>query len=203
MTTTSTDRRARYLEVAQRLFAEHGFVGTTMDMIVAEAGGSKATLYQYFPEKDALVAGLMDQVAASVSSRTPSLAVDDVPLEEALTIIGRRALEGVVSPRAIGLLRLCLGEYGRFPELARVVWEHGPAVTYANFRRFLEERQARGEVRVEDTQLAAEHFIAGIVGHLQLKVAMGMAEPPSSDEIDRRVAAAAATFLARYGTETP
>jgi TetR/AcrR family transcriptional repressor of mexJK operon len=102
-------------------------------------------------------------------------------------------------PGAVTLLRLSLGEYGRFPQLARVVWEHGPAVTYANFQRFLADRQERGELEVDDPQLASEHFIAGIVGHIQLKVAMGITEPPSPEESEQRVAAAAATFLSRYG----
>lgn len=197
------DRRERYLAAAQRLFAEHGFVGTTMDMIVAEVGGSKATLYRHFPSKDALVAGLMDQVATFVSRPMTDILRGDEPLEEALATIGAAALRGVVSPRAVAILRLCLGEYGRFPELARTVWDHGPAVTYANFRRFLEERERRGELRVEDTQLAAEQFIAGIVGHLQPKVAMGVADPPGEDEIEVRVASAVATFLARYAIQKP
>lgn len=204
MSTVSTaradiaERRRRYLAAAQELFAEHGYAGTTMDMLVGEVGGSKATLYQYFPSKEALVRGLMDEVASSISGSTVELVDADVPLEAALSRIGRAALDGVLGPRATTLFRLSLGEYGRFPELARVVWEKGPAVTYADFRRFLDERQRRGEVRVEDTQLAAEQFIAGLVGHLQPKVAMGIAEPPGPAESDRRVASAVRTFLARY-----
>ena len=46
------DRRANYVEVALRLFAEHGYHGVTMDEVVAEAGGSKATLYRYFASKE-------------------------------------------------------------------------------------------------------------------------------------------------------
>lgn len=195
------DRRARYLEAALRLFATHGFVGTTMDMIVAEVGGSKATLYRHFPSKDELIAGLMDQVVAAMSARTPPATLDDAPLEQALTTVGSALLRAVVSPGAVTLLRLCLGEYGRFPDLARVVWEHGPAVTYANFARLLDQRRSRGELAVDDLQLASEHFLAAIAGHIQLAVAMGMREPPGEDEIERRVAAAVATFIARYGTK--
>jgi TetR/AcrR family transcriptional regulator, mexJK operon transcriptional repressor len=194
------DRRSLYLAIAQELFAEHGFVGTTMDMIVARAGGSKATLYRHFPSKDSLIAGLIDQVAGAIF-HDPMAEMDDLPLEEALTRIGLAFLQGVASPRAIILLRLCLGEYGRFPELSKVVWEHGPAITYANFQRFLQVRERRGEIRdIDDYQFASEQFIAGIVGHLQPKVAMGIAEPPSPEESERRVASAVKTFLSRYGT---
>ncbi len=195
---SGADRRARYLAAALARFAHHGFDGTTMDMLVADVGGSKATLYKHFPSKNALVAGLMDDIAAGISRPGLDAERDERPLEAVLTEIGTAALRGVVAERAVTVLRLCLGEYPRFPELARTVWEHGPAVTYATFTAFLEERQRRGEIRVDDPQLAAEHFVAGIVGHLQLKVAMGMAAPPDEPEIARRVAAAVRAFLAAY-----
>ena len=194
------ERQDRYLNAAQRLFAKHGFVGTTMDMILAEVGGSKATLYKCFPSKDALVAGLMDRVSQSVGQDRDALN-DERPLEEALLGYGEAVLRAVTSERAVTLLRLCLGEHGRFPELSRVVWEHGPAITYARFRAFLDARTRAGEAHVEDPQLAAEQFIAGIVGHIQLKIAMGQAAPLNDDEITGRVASAVATFLARYGVE--
>ncbi len=194
------DRRRAYLDAAQRLFAEHGFERTTMDMLVAAVGGSKATLYKHFPSKDSLVAGLMQDVADVVNRPAPMIVADDAPLVAALTAFGESALRGVVSRQAIAILRLCLGEYSRFPELSAVVWEHGPAVTYANFRDFLEQRRADGELLVDDAQLAAEQFIAGIVGHLQLKVAMGIAEPPDEAEIARRVASAVEAFLAAHAT---
>jgi TetR/AcrR family transcriptional repressor of mexJK operon len=195
------DRRDRYLDAALTLFAAHGFVGTTMDMVVEGVGGSKATLYKNFPSKDALVAGLIDRVSAGVAVANPALR-DDVPLESALEQYGQSVLRGVVSDRAVALLRLCLGEYGRFPELSRVVWEHGPAVTYARFRAFLDARVRAHELVVPDTQLAAEQFLAGIVGHLQPKFAMGQARPLTDAEITRRVASATETFLARYRAPT-
>jgi TetR/AcrR family transcriptional repressor of mexJK operon len=197
------DRHQRYLDAALKLFSAHGFVGTSIDMILAEVGGSKATLYKHFPSKDALIAGLMDRVVEAMARRPAAQGLDELPLEEALTIIGAGLLRAVVSPGAVTLLRLSLGEYGRFPKLAQVVWDHGPAVTYRNFASFLADRRAKGELAVEDLQLAAEHFLAAIAGHIQLKVAMGMREPPDDAEIDQRVAAATATFLARYAAKPP
>ncbi|MBK8206667.1 MAG: TetR/AcrR family transcriptional regulator [Planctomycetes bacterium] len=198
MQAKSKARHERYLAVAMQLFAEHGFVGASTDEIVARAGGSKATLYSLFPTKESLVTGLMDQLAAAMNRSTPEPALQSLPLREALTRIGLDALRGVTSERAVTLLRLALGEYNRFPELSATLWKHGPAITYANFRAFLKLRQKRGELDVDDTQLAAEHFFGSIVGHLQWKVAMGICKPPTPAEQKRRVVAAVKTFLARY-----
>jgi AcrR family transcriptional regulator len=195
------DRKDRYLDAALKRFANHGFVGTTMDMIVSDVGGSKATLYKQFPSKDALVAGLMDRVSHSIQNVGDALDADQ-PLEHALTTFGRAVLSGVTSEQAVASLRLCLGEYGRFPELARAVWEHGPAVTYGRFKTFLEQRAQAAELHVDDAQLAAEHFIGGLVGHIQLKIAMGQAAALGEEEIQQRVAAMVQTFLARYAIDS-
>jgi hypothetical protein len=142
----------------------------------------------------------MDRVAGQMAGTSVEAETAAAPLEEALVRIGTAAHRGVLGAHAVSVLRLCLGEQSRFPELARVVWDHGPAITYANFRAFLTERRERGEIDVEDLQFAAEQFLAGIVGHIQLKVAMGVAPVPDDDEIAARVTSAVQTFLARYGT---
>lgn len=192
---TDLDRRQSYLDAAHRLLAEHGFERMTMDMVVAEVGGSKATLYKHFPSKVAVLHGLMEHIATTINVATPALVDSDLPLEEILASVGRAALRGVLSPEAITMLRLSLGEYTRFPELATLVWENGPAVTYRNVRELFEERHRRGELDIDDAQLAAEQFVAGLVGHLQPKIAMGQAEPPDDAEIERRVQSAVHTFL--------
>lgn len=45
---------------AFRLFAEHGFEGTTLDMIAAEVGVGRRTLFRYFPSKNDIAWGLFD-----------------------------------------------------------------------------------------------------------------------------------------------
>jgi AcrR family transcriptional regulator len=198
-----SERRGRYLDAALRLFAEHGYVGTTMDMVIAETGGSKATLYKHFPTKEDLVTGLMARVADTVSHVMDDPTTSTLPLAQELTAIARSTCQGVWSPGAAAVLRLCLGEYGRFPDLAHTVWTVGPTRTYANFRAFLVERQRRGEIVVDDPQIAAEQFLGGLVGHVQLKIAFGMTDPPTEAEVDVRVESAVTTFLARYATRPP
>ncbi len=179
-------------------FSTHGYVGTSMDMVVSDVGGSKATLYRYFPTKDALVAGLIERVGETVGADMIDPTSSTAPLEDELVAIGQAACHGVWSQSAVAVLRLCLGEFNRFPELAETVWEAGPARTYANFRAFIAERQRRGEIAVDDPQIAAEQFIGGLVGHQQLKVAFGMGETPTQAGVDARVAHAVRWFMLQY-----
>lgn len=49
------------LEAAAQVFAERGFTGGTTNHIAARAGVSIGSLYQYFPNKDSILVGLMER----------------------------------------------------------------------------------------------------------------------------------------------
>lgn len=53
-------RRDQILDAALRIFARKGFAESTVDEIAVEAGLAKATLYLYFPSKEALLQKLVD-----------------------------------------------------------------------------------------------------------------------------------------------
>lgn len=76
------------LEAAAELFAERGYARATTNRIAARAGVSIGTLYQYFPNKDALVLALLEahqaEVREVVDECLARLADPDVPLGTAL-----------------------------------------------------------------------------------------------------------------------
>ncbi len=51
--------RSAILDAAARAFARRGFAGITMDDLAKEAGYSTASLYNYFPNKDAVLNALV------------------------------------------------------------------------------------------------------------------------------------------------
>lgn len=53
--------RARILDAARVIFAEHGYAGGTTNRIADEAGLSVGSLYQYFPNKDAILVELVNE----------------------------------------------------------------------------------------------------------------------------------------------
>jgi AcrR family transcriptional regulator len=56
--------REHLLQAAGTLFGKNGYAATSIDDIVSEAGASRATLYAYFPSKDALLAEIVERMWA-------------------------------------------------------------------------------------------------------------------------------------------
>jgi AcrR family transcriptional regulator len=62
----SADTVATILEAAARILERQGFAGYNTNAVAALAGVSIGSLYQYFPNKDALVAALIERETAVV-----------------------------------------------------------------------------------------------------------------------------------------
>jgi AcrR family transcriptional regulator len=79
------------LQAAAELFAEHGYARTTTNKVAVRAGVSVGSLYQYFPNKDSLLAGLMEQhhvdVHRVVGSALERLADPATPLEDGIRVL--------------------------------------------------------------------------------------------------------------------
>jgi AcrR family transcriptional regulator len=77
------DSRERFLIAAERLFMEHGYKGTTIRAICAEAGTSLAILNRNWPSKEALFAEMLkrhfDPLHEAQNRRFGELAVVDNP----------------------------------------------------------------------------------------------------------------------------
>lgn len=58
---------AHLVDVATRLFAEHGYEGTSIEAVLAESGASRGSLYHHFPGKEALFFAVMENVAGRVA----------------------------------------------------------------------------------------------------------------------------------------
>lgn len=82
----SAETVERILSAAARIFDERGYRGTTTNHVAQQAGVSIGSLYQYFPNKDALLVALaerhVDDVASRFGARLATLRQDRPPLDD-------------------------------------------------------------------------------------------------------------------------
>jgi AcrR family transcriptional regulator len=114
------------LQGAMQEFLTHGFAATTMDNITAVAGVSKATVYSYFPDKEALFIALMEHLiqrqGGICDQLNPQLFQGEpaqVVVKIANIFIDRFSASVGDTPELLDLLRLAIAESGRFPLLAQ------------------------------------------------------------------------------------
>jgi TetR/AcrR family transcriptional repressor of mexJK operon len=199
----STRKRAAILEAATTVFLRNGYLGTSMDEIAALAGVSKQTVYKHFADKESLfseiVLSTVDEAGDPVHADVLGLA-DSGDLEADLRDLARRQLALVLQPRLMQLRRLVIGEVGRFPELGRTFYERGQGRTGAALATAFERLAARGELDLEDPDLAATHFNWLIMSApVNRAMLLGDEEIPAAADLDRYADSGVRAFLAAYG----
>jgi TetR/AcrR family transcriptional regulator, mexJK operon transcriptional repressor len=189
-------------EAATELFLRNGYLGTSMDDVAARARVSKQTVYTHFDDKERLftelVLGNTERVDEFVDEMG-RLLEDTTDPERDLGELARRYVRTVVQPQVLQLRRLVIGEASRFPELARTYYERMPKRMVAALATHLERLASRGMLRVEDPQLAAEHFVA-LVLWIPLDRAMFVPDGATAPapELERLADAGVRVFLATY-----
>lgn len=95
--------RQRILEAAERLFAEHGFAGTSLRAIIREAGVNLAAVHYHFGSKEALLEAVVARHFGPLNEERLR-ALDQVEREA-----GRRrpSARGIIEAFVGPVLRLC------------------------------------------------------------------------------------------------
>ncbi|MFV1592037.1 TetR/AcrR family transcriptional regulator [Phaeobacter sp. JH20_36] len=184
---------------ARDVFMAHGFEGASVDDIAREAGVSKATLYSYFPDKRLLFMEVARHGCARQADTAVSIGAGCCDPETALREAGHHVLSVILSEFGVKMFRICVAEADRFPDLGRRFYESGPATIRAQLREYLAEATARGELRIEDLDLAADQFAELCRADMFLRLLFNIDADIGDDERERVVEAAIKTFLARYG----
>jgi AcrR family transcriptional regulator len=190
-------RREAILTVAREVFLEEGYQAASMSAIAARLGGSKATLYTYFPSKEALFEGYIRDQCGRVAADILDFA-DGQSVRQVLTRFGESYLDHILSPWLVRTFQIIVAEARRTPELARLFFEAGPLVGRERLARYLEEARARGEIEAADCRHAAWQFMALCRVH-HMEAVLELDPKPSSDTIAADVASAVEMFVARYG----
>lgn len=199
-----TRSRALIMAAAARVFLQRGFPGTSVDDIAAEAGVSKRTVYNVFDDKEQLFRAIIGEAIATAERFSHDFAAttaeaDDV--EAALVSLARELAASVLSGRVVPLRRLLIGEASRFPEFAAEYYERAPGRVMAAVAAALRTLDERGLLRIDDAELAAEHFAFLAIGPSLDRALFDLASDTDAATAERAVERAergAAAFLRAY-----
>lgn len=184
------ERRLAILDVARRSFLEHGYSATSMSAISAELGGSKGTLWSYFPSKEELFAAVLDQATTAYRQQLGDLLEPSADLWITIVTFCRSFIEKITSPDSVRLHRVIASEAARFPEVGEIFYRRAPEPTQQMLADFFAGQMAVGHMREADPRIAARALACLCMGWLHQRVIWGIAEPtPETIEVEAQAAA--------------
>ncbi|MGH6760037.1 MAG: TetR/AcrR family transcriptional regulator C-terminal domain-containing protein [Phyllobacterium sp.] len=196
-------KRESVLEAAAQVFCREGFAGASIDLIAAEAGVSRQTVYNHHREKDALFVAVVNDVIermnASLFATLSTFPADGTTLEADLTAFVLRFSRNCICNRDGKFLRkLFQAEGERYPELFRSWQENGPCHVWPAIAARFARLAHAGALDIDDPDLAARQFLALVNCDLQMLTLLG--EMPSDEQLEASARNAIRTFLRAYGS---
>jgi TetR/AcrR family transcriptional regulator, mexJK operon transcriptional repressor len=194
-------RRDLFLDAAMEVFVERGFEAASLQEIVARAGGSLATLYRLFGNKEGLFQAVIERKAHSVFGALDVPRNLDREPAEVLREIGSQLLDLILSPEAIGVHRLIISEAAKNPQLRETFMALGPRRVYEFLADYFSAQTKAGRLAVGDPSLATVQFLEMIKGDYYMRRLLGEEVRLSAKERRRVVDHAVGIFLQGVSSE--
>ena len=194
-------RLARMLAAATELFLRDGYEQTSIDAILVQSGGSKATLYAYFPTKEDLFRAVIDGVLVEPAPSRSSTRIATCARCSRKFAVDR--LHVIFSSRHRAVLQVDHRRTRAVPgsRAARISSAGRSAATSCSSNIWRASGTA-DVLEVDDTEEAAEFFV-GMLLHRWYKELLLLNAPTPSDEVlQRRAEHVAGRFLEAFHRRT-
>lgn len=181
-------RRQMLVRAAQELIADRGFEGLRIREVADRVGINNATLHYYFPTKQALVRGVVDDIVGRLE-RVPTGDADLRPRDALRAHFDHVLGQLRDAPEGLVVLHELFARARRDPELRAVL-----ADTDASWRSWLvpvlHAGVASGDFRADLDPQAAAGVITGFLKSLLLQLHLSTEDlAASADQIERWITA--------------
>ncbi|MGW4897716.1 TetR/AcrR family transcriptional regulator [Kitasatospora sp. NPDC004240] len=198
------EKRRAIARAAGVVFGREGYTRASVDVIAAEAGVSKRTIYNHFGDKERLflsvaleTAGELTEVIAGLADRHLHKIVD---LETDLTAFAVDRFRAVISAgdhAALG--RTIRAEAGNIPpDVLRAWLEAGPLASQRDLAAHFTRLADQGLLRFDDAELATTHFTLLTFSGAADRTFFGAVPVPEA-ELLPGITAGVRAFLRLYG----
>ena len=196
--TKAQERRERMISIAKEVFCEYGYEGASMSLIAARIGGSKGTLYNYFPSKNELLLATMLAGAEDFQQAFAETIDETQPLEKILDNFVKQLLQLLYQDEnTVKLLRVVIS-VGGSSDVGRRFFEYIGEGVWVQITRILDRHIKAGELRQTDAQLMTTN-LQGLCDADMLRMLMGAMPPMTDKAIQQRSQQIVNAFLRTYG----
>ena len=189
------ERCVALLESATELFLSRGYDAVSLDDIVNHAGGSKASIYKYFGNKDGLFKAICDyrrtQFFKDISITYEQESID---LRTNLINTLLNFYTHIQMPENASFMKLVMEQGQRNPELASHIHENGPLKIQQVVANVLKQAHDNGLLYCENPTYSAQLYF-GILRNLEWRIILGVPLDHNEQEIISYISYAVDRFL--------
>src|SRR5262245_51085993 len=157
-------RPAELLAAALELFTERGYAAIRLDDIARRAGGSKGTVYLYFPSKEDLLEAVIRGGLLPVLERGEKMVAEHSgETAELIRSLIHGWWESIGSTPYAGITKLMISECRNFPELGSFYVQEVITRGHKLVRKALQRGVDRGELRAVACEYATRLVFAPLV----------------------------------------
>ncbi len=182
--------RERLRAAAYQLFLQQGYLATSIDAILAQAGiSSKETFYRHYASKEALFVDVLSHLTLEQPRFAGQLAAlptpHDLPsLQKALTQLSREILSLMSQQGYLPLVRMIIAEAPRFPQLGTLFFSTVTARGLAIITSLLQEARERQIIADVDFDAVTHALLGGLLTYVIMNLVLGEEAQPSLDRAD-------------------
>ncbi|KAF1710625.1 hypothetical protein CSC70_08200 [Pseudoxanthomonas kalamensis DSM 18571] len=189
------ERVERILAAATEVFLEKGYRNARLSDIVAKAGGSLATLYRVFGDKEGLAHAIMARSIRAFGEDLDELLQSPLPPEQALVTAAEHMLDEFLTPERIVTHRIVLAEGLQFPELRDWFFAYGVETAEHSLTEYFTREMDAGRLRPFPPELAASQFFPMVFGTVIIHSASGRMDRMSQEQLREGARKALSIFL--------
>jgi AcrR family transcriptional regulator len=188
-------RAEKFLDAATEVFAEKGYQHARLSEIVARAGGSLATLYRIFGDKEGLACAILERRLDLHIHVLSDLNLSELTPEQALRRVAIRMAQLMAGTDSQVVYRIVIGEGQSFPALRDWFFDHVVASIRRTLEDYFEQQVAAGRLQLASPRAAAGQFYMSLFGDQVVRLAAGGPHLPDVDTLEAQTLAAVDLFL--------
>ena len=192
--TRTQQTRERLRAAAHRLFLQKGYLATSIDAILAEAGiSSKETLYRHYANKEALFVDVLSHLTIEQTGFSEKLAALPQPQNlqqfgQALRLLSRELLSMMSQPGYLPLVRMIIAEAPRFPQLGTLFFSTVTQRGLAILTALLQAAREQQLIAAVDFDAVTHMLLGGLLTYVIMSLVLGEeAQLPALDRADAGV----------------
>lgn len=196
------EKRGEIVRIASEVFEEVGYDRASMAMISERLGGSKATLYGYFPSKEELLRAVLGhQISTEADRIFREFPADDEDLHASLVKLSTAYLTKRTSSLPTANIRMVANQPAG-STMGKEFFELTICPVFEGLAKCFRQLMDEGKLRQADPKLVTMHWKGLTDWDFFERRLLGVIDKGDPKEIKKAATAAADAFLKLYGPES-